>query len=159
MVEVSKDTHDNDRRRHDDPQVEATLALANAVNELACAVNSANNINAVLERIAKAERTIMSALSDQAARFDTTLTAIGASVDEIVTAQAGIAGDVTELKRLIAELQNNPGPISSADQALLDALEVKINATNDKVVAVATALKDLDAQTGPVVIPPTEPTV
>lgn len=147
----------------DDPsQVEATLALASVVDKLACAVSQLSNNQAVLNRIAQLERTIMSAIGDYAARVNTAFDTIGTSVDEIVLAQTGIAGDVTELKRIILELQSNPGPISSEDQALLDAGEAKVNALVTKTSAVASALKELDAQTEgapPVVIPPTEPTV
>lgn len=105
--------------------------------------------------MAQMEERIMSQISDYAGRVNTAFDAIGTSVDAIVSAQTGIAGDVTELKRIILELQTNPGPISPEDQALLDALEVKITGLVDKTFAVAEALKALDAQTE--TVPPVTP--
>lgn len=75
----------------------------------------------------------MTAIQDFSAKVDAAFDKIGVSVD-------GIAADIQFLKDKIAELQSNPGPISPEDQALLDALEAKVNGMVAKVEA-------LDAQT------------
>lgn len=54
---------------------------------------------------------------------------------KIGTAFDGVASDVQFLKDKIAELQNNPGPISAEDQAILDAMETKATALTAKVEA------------------------
>lgn len=83
----------------------------------------------------------MSALSDYVGRVNT-------AFDKIDTAVTGVADDVAFLKKTIEEMQNNPGPISPADQALLDALEARVATVADKLTA-------LDLQTDPPVPPPT----
>lgn len=65
--------------------------------------------------------------------------------DKIDAAIAGVKSDVQALNAKIEELQNSPGEITPADQALLDALEARGDAIEKKVVA-------LDALT-----PPTPP--
>lgn len=58
---------------------------------------------------------IMSAISDYAAKQKE-------YNDRISTGLGNIAGDIAEIKRKLEEMQNNPGPISAEDQALLDGL-------------------------------------
>lgn len=132
--------------REDDRLAEAIEALAKALKN--------DKTNAVLQRIAEMECNIMSKISEYSDRVNASFDAIGASVDAIVTSVAGVAGDVTELKRIIAELQTNPGPISAEDQALLDALEVKVGSLVTRADAVKTAVAELDAQTENVPTPP-----
>lgn len=81
---------------HKEREPENVLALAihqlsHVIHDAAERVNHNNN-QAVLNRLAQLERIIMSALGDQTARFDAALTSIGAAVDEVITAQAGISG-------------------------------------------------------------------
>lgn len=86
------------------------------------------------------ESKIMSAISDFRDR-------VNAKFDELGTAVDGVAGDVDFLKKKIEELQNTPGPITPADQAILDELEARVGGLNEKV-------KALDAATEQ---PPTPP--
>jgi methyl-accepting chemotaxis protein len=109
---------------------------------------------AVAWSINKKLNEIMSAISSYAERVNTAFDTIGEGVDAIVKSVGGIAGDITELKRLIKELQDNPGPISPEDQALLDALETKVGALVGRVDAVKASVAELDAQTE---TPPTPP--
>lgn len=139
-------------RRDDNRLAEAIELLARVLYGL----GKRNNNNAILDRMAEMERKIMSAISDYSLRVNTAFDAIGSSVDAMVDSVAGVAGDIAELKRLIAELQTNPGPITPEDQALLDALESKVNSLVSRTETVKTSLADLDAQTENV--PPVEPT-
>lgn len=72
---------------------------------------------------------------------------VNARFDEIGTAVDGVSDDVAYLKEKIDELQNNPGPISPEDQAILDELQARVTGTTEK-------LKALDAATER---PPTPP--
>lgn len=79
---------------------------------------------------------IMSAISDYAAR-------VQASFDRISTGIDGLAGDIASLKALVDQLQNSPGAIDPADQALLDQIEAMASGLGDRITA-------LDAETPPV---------
>lgn len=76
--------------------------------------------------------------------------AVNASFDQISTSVDGVAADVTALKKKIDELQNSPGGITPADQALLDDIQAKAGALAAKV-------KTLDDQTADGVIPEPPP--
>jgi hypothetical protein len=80
-------------------------------------------------------------------------TSIGDSVDSLVTSQAGVAGDVAKLKGIIDKLQNNPGPISTEDQALLTEGVAVATALATKTAGVSAALKTLDDATDPDEVP------
>jgi len=82
---------------------------------------------------------LMTAFSDFATKQATYNADIGAAID-------GIVGDVKSLNDKITELQNSPGTISPADQALLDDLVTQGAA----LVARVKAADDLT----PPVIPP-----
>jgi hypothetical protein len=84
---------------------------------------------------------IMSAISEFAAKVNAFNDRQGAAVD-------GLVADVHGLKDLITQLQNSNGAITPEDQALLDAIEGRASAITDKLEA-------LDAETPPVVPPPT----
>lgn len=86
------------------------------------------------------ESRIMSVISDFGDR-------VTAKFDELGKAVDGVAADVAFLKAKIEELQNNPGPITPADQAILDALEARVGTLSDKV-------KALDAATEEPPVPP-----
>jgi hypothetical protein len=58
-----------------------------------------------------------------------------------------VQGDVTELKREIKELQDNPGTLSPEDQALLDSIQTRGE-------GISTKLEALAAQTPPPPPPP-----
>lgn len=76
----------------------------------------------------------MSAISDYAAKQETHNADISARLDAIQTL-------ITTLNAQITTLQNSPGPISSEDQATLDALEASgtsLQAKADAVVALPT---------------------
>jgi len=82
----------------------------------------------------------MSKLSDYLTAQEGYNTEIGTAVD-------GIVGDVAELNRMIAELQNSPDRVTAEDQARIDALQ-------SAGLALAGRVKDADALTPPVA-PPT----
>ena len=83
------------------------------------------------------EKRIMSAISDFAAKQN-------AFNDRLDKAVEGVTGDVAELNRMIKQLQDNPGPISPEDQALLDQLQARGETVTAKLEA-------LDALTPPAV--------
>lgn len=64
---------------------------------------------------------------------------VNARFDEIGTAVDGVVDDVAYLKQKIDELQNNPGPISPEDQAILNDLQARVNVTADKLKALDSA--------------------
>jgi len=86
------------------------------------------SISVSLIRLYNQGERIMSAISEFAAKVNQHQ----AKIDEAVT---GISGDIAALKQMIADLQNNPGPISPEDQALLDQIEARIGATAERVKA------------------------
>ena len=131
--------------------------LADAIEHLSQVLDGFDKTNAILHRLDQMECSLMSKLSEYVDRVTASHDAISASVDAIVTSVTGVAGDVTELKRIILELQNNPGPISAEDQALLDALEVKVGALVARTDAVKASVAELDAQTADVPPPPPSP--
>jgi cell division protein FtsB len=75
-------------------------------------------------------------------------TAVNASFDKLGTAVDGVAADVDFLKAEIKKLQDNPGPISPADQAILDGIQARADQLDQKVEA-------LDAMTSQPPVPPT----
>lgn len=89
----------------------------------------------------------MSAISEFSERVEAKFTEIGASVDAAVASVGGVTADVTSLKEIIRQLQENPGPITPADQALLDRAEGIVNGLATKTTGVADALKALDDST------------
>jgi len=78
------------------------------------------------------EGRIMSAISDYGDK-------VTAAFDKLGTAVDGVAADVAFLKAKIEELQNNPGPISPADQAILDAIQARADDLTSKVEALDAA--------------------
>lgn len=66
--------------------------------------------------------------------FDTTT----AYLDKIDKGIDGVSGDVTELNKLIAQLQATQGQLSAEDQGLLDQIEARGKAAGEKVEAVDT---------------------
>lgn len=93
--------------------------------------------------------TIMSALSDYAARVSAQFDSIEAATESLTTHVSGVEADVQSLKALIEQLQNSPGAITPEDQALLDQLEARANAASAKLTPLANALATLDAATEP----------
>ncbi len=87
------------------------------------------------------------AIEQYAAKVDEAFTAIGASVDGIVTSVAGVSGDVDRLKATIKALQDSAGTVTAEDQALLDKSEAAVNALSSRVASVKDALAALDAAT------------
>jgi hypothetical protein len=81
---------------------------------------------------------IMSAISEFASKQN-------AFNDRMDSAVDGLQADVTALNDKITQLQNNPGPITPEDQALLDQLQ-------SRGETISTKLEALDALT-----PPTPP--
>lgn len=102
---------------------------------------------ATKDDLKKLETKIMSAISDFAATVKTAFDQISDNVDAAVTSLAGLTADVQFLKDTIEKLQNNPGPISAEDQALLDAAQARAAQLASKAAALKDALATLDAQT------------
>jgi len=111
------------------------------------------NESAILKRLEQMECKIMQAIEQYAVKVNSSFDAIGDSIDDLTNSMAGVQGDVTELKRMITELQTNPGTLTPADQALLDALEARATELVSKTSAVSAALVALDAQTDNVPTP------
>jgi len=82
---------------------------------------------------------IMEAIQNFASRVKASFQKIGTSID-------GVSADVTELKRIITEIQNSPGTLTPEDQASLDEAEAL-------ATEIVTRLEALDAATEPAVIP------
>ena len=87
------------------------------------------------------------AIETYAAKVDEAFTAIGQTVDSIVTSVGGVAGDVDRLKALIKQLQDSAGTVTPEDQALLDKSEAAVNALGARMNGVREALASLDAAT------------
>lgn len=95
---------------------------------------------ATKQDLRKLKEQIMSAISDFGARVDAAFEKLGVAVD-------GVASDVAFLKEEIRKLQENPGPITPEDQAILDGIESRVGALSAKVEA-------LDAATEQPPVPP-----
>ncbi len=98
-----------------------------------------DQLKLILQGIEKLESTLMSAISDFAAKQK-------AHNEKLATSIDGLVADVQSLNDKITELQNNPGPISPEDQATLDELEAQGAALSEKAAA-------LDELTPPVTSP------
>lgn len=94
----------------------------------------------------------MSALSDYAAKITTHLDKQDAELTPIASAVEGLTADNVFFRQKIEELQNNPGPITPADQAILDALEARVASQTAKLTDAKNRLQALDDLT-----PPTPP--
>jgi ABC-type transporter Mla subunit MlaD len=103
----------------------------------------------VHRHLVSVEGNIMSAIGDFADRMTAFFEEQGPKIDTALAGVTGIAGDVAELKRIIEEIQNSPGPITTEDQARLDALEALAAAFGGRVTAVVAAVTELDEQTPP----------
>lgn len=120
---------------HEDQLVSAVLQVVcelHAIHEQLVAVN---NNQAILHRLAHLEGKIMSAISE----FGDT---VNARFDEVNLAVDGVAADVDFLKAEIKKLQDNPGPISPADQLILDGVQARVNTLADKVKALNDATEN-----------------
>lgn len=94
---------DADRRRHDDPQVEAMLALANSVNELACTL-SKTSINLILQRIEQKVDLIMATQAELSADLRAVNAQQLKTAGEIAALQAGqdvLTAKIVELQAII----------------------------------------------------------
>lgn len=111
------------------------IGLGHAIRELAAEVKHLNENRLILHRIEQAERNIMSAISEFAAKQN----AFNDRVDKAVT---GLTEDVQALNDKITELQNTPGVITPEDQALLDAIQARSE-------GIAAKLEALDSMTPP----------
>lgn len=103
------------------------------------------------QEIRLTKRILMSAISDFAVKQKAFNERQAASVDAAVASLGGLTSDVAELNRKIEELQNSPGGVTPADQALIDDLQTQGEAVAAKAEALAAALKSLDDQTPPAV--------
>jgi len=88
-----------------------------------------------------------SAIETYEAKVNEAFTAIGQTVDSIVTSVSGVAGDVDRLKATIKQLQDSAGTVTPEDQALLDKSETAVNALSARMAGVKEALASLDAAT------------
>jgi len=88
-----------------------------------------------------------SAIEQYEAKVNEAFTAIGQTVDSIVTSVSGVAGDVERLKATIKALQDSAGTVTPEDQALLDKSEAAVNALAARMNGLKEALASLDAAT------------
>lgn len=72
---------------------------------------------------------------------------ISNDVDSLVASIGGITADVQFLKDTITALQNSPGTFSPEDQALVDALQARVDALGTKVAGAKDTAASLDAAT------------
>ena len=96
----------------------------------------------------------MTAIESYSAKVDEAFTAIGQTVDSIVTSVNGVAGDVDRLKATIKALQDSAGTVTPEDQALLDKSEAAVNGLASRMAGVKEALASLDAATEEPPAPP-----
>jgi len=96
----------------------------------------------------------MSAIQDYEGKVDAAFTAIGQTVDSIVTSVNGIAGDVDRLKATIKALQDSAGTVTPEDQALLDKSEAAVSSLSARIKNVSDSLSALDAATEEPPAPP-----
>lgn len=89
----------------------------------------------------------MPGIKDYVAATNAAFDAIDTALDTAQTHASGLADDVAFLKDTIKQLQDNPGPISAEDQALLDAAQARVNGMGNKASSLATALSNLDDAT------------
>jgi predicted nucleic acid-binding Zn-ribbon protein len=99
--------------------------------------------------------TIMSKISEFAAKQSAHNAAVDAALGNVSTAVTGITGDISTLNDLIKKLQDSQGQITPEDQATLDQLDAAGQALQDRADVLAKAAADADALTPPPV--PTTP--
>lgn len=85
-----------------------------------------------LAELQKGETTIMSQITDWAAKEQANLDTISKTLDGIVTG-------VANLDTMIQNFQNSPGTLSASDQAALDAIANASSALVDKAGAISVA--------------------
>lgn len=120
--------------------------LADSVRALACAIESAaKELRDHFKLATKCD------LKEMECRIMSVISQFGdqvnAKFDELGTAVDAVASDVDFLKAEIKKLQENPGPITPEDQAILDGIQSRANALSAKVAA-------LDAATEQPPVPP-----
>lgn len=85
------------------------------------------------------EHRIMATVTEAIAAFAQAMATFNDAQDQAIT---GLQGDIDNLNKQIAILQNSPGQITPADQATLDAIQARGKVIADKLAA-------LDALTPP----------
>lgn len=95
----------------------------------------------------------MSAISDYAAAVETAFSNINVSVETLGTGITGVTKDVADLKAIIEQINNNPGPISTEDQALLTNSLAKLDGLKSTLQSLAEAASNLDNATGEPPVP------
>ena len=109
--------------------------------------NADKQTNIILNRMLEMEHRIMEAIDKFAADVNTAFDNIGTTVDGLTTSLEGVTGDVTYLKKQVADLQNTPPTWTPEDQAKLDAIQARVAAIGTKLTYTGTKLADLDAAT------------
>lgn len=183
------DSEDNERKRHkekDEPLAEAICSVACAIHEFTeqrrCEFEwskSHANLATKLD-LDQMECRIMSKVTEYIAASDAKFAELATSADELQASQTvigssltGVAADIAFVKAKLEEIQNNPGPISTEDQAALNAsldrmsgltnrfttLSAGLKAQADAIKALdeATAQPELPVPPTPVPEPPSEP--
>lgn len=103
------------------------------INLYVCADN--REVERLLNEVNERSKTIMSAISDFAAKQNAHNDAIDQSI-------SGLQADIQALNDAIKKLQDSAGQITPEDQALLDAIDARGQTVADKLAA-------LDALTPP----------
>jgi hypothetical protein len=99
----------------------------------------------ILHKLKKIERKlekIMSAVSDYATRANLAFTNISASLDNIVTDEANLAKQISDL---VAQIAAGGSVLIPADQTALDTLAAAGDALATKTKSIADAVPDLPA--------------
>lgn len=97
----------------------------------------------------------MSAVSDYVTAVDTAYNNIDEATSTLETSLAGVSDDVAYLKETIQALENNPGPITPEDQALLTGALSRVNSLSARLTSVKESLSALDEATTRPTPPPT----
>lgn len=154
---------------HNDALVSAVLQWACELHAIREQLVTANNNNAIFNRLAETERRIMEAIdkfelavSGAFDKLGDAAESLGAAVVATGKAVDGIASDVAFLKGEIKKLQDSQsGPWTPQDQEILDSIQnraetiaTKVSGVSTTMVAVAAAAAALDAATE---TPPTLP--
>jgi hypothetical protein len=99
----------------------------------------------IIKRLKKIEKKlviIMSKITDFATAANTAFTTISASLDNIVSDEANLAKQITDLKNQLASSGSN---LTAEDQAALDAVVVSATTLATKTATIAEAVPDLPA--------------
>lgn len=135
-------------QRHETPLVTAIAGLTHAVMALA----HTNETNLILRRIEQKVDKMSQQITDFAAAVNTAFTDIQTDIDGLGADLDKVVSGVANLETLIAQLQNNPGPISPEDQNVLNTLQSAAQTLSANVKSLKSKADAIDT-TAPVPTP------